>query len=76
MSADGISRRDFVANATLLGAGLMIVPRHVLGGPRHVAPSDRLRIAIVGAGGMGQNNWMQLLDEDVVAICDVDMGYV
>lgn len=76
MSADGISRRDFVATTSLLGAGLMLVPRHVLGGPRHVAPSDKLRIAIVGAGGMGQNNWMQLLDEDVVAICDVDMGYV
>lgn len=72
----GISRRAFVARAAAIGAGVTIVPRHVLGGTGYVAPSDRLRIAIVGAGGMGQNNWMQLLDEDVVAVCDVDFGYV
>jgi hypothetical protein len=28
-----LSRRAFVANAAALGAGVMIVPRHVLGGP-------------------------------------------
>lgn len=74
--SEELSRRDFVARAAAIGAGVMIVPRHVLGGPGHVAPSDRLRIAIIGAGGMGQNNWMQLLDEQVVAWCDVDPGYV
>ncbi len=76
MDARGTSRRDFVAKSTALAAGLLIVPRHVLGGQGFVAPSDRLRIAIVGAGGMGQSNWMRLLDEDVVAICDVDLPYV
>jgi predicted dehydrogenase len=71
-----VSRREFVGTASALAAGVMIVPRHVLGGPGFVAPSDKLNVAIVGAGGMGMSNWSQLLGENVVAICDVDMPYV
>ena len=71
-----ITRREFVGTASTLAMGAMIVPRHVLGGPGYQAPSDTLNVAIVGAGGMGMSNWTQLLGENVVAICDVDMPYV
>jgi predicted dehydrogenase len=71
-----VSRREFVGTASALAAGVMIVPRHVLGGPGYRAPSDTLNVAIVGAGGMGMSNWSQLLGENVVAICDVDMPFV
>lgn len=60
----------------IAGAGAMLVPRHVLGGQGFVAPSDRLNIAIVGAGGMGMSNAEQVLSENIVALCDVDFGYV
>lgn len=60
----------------MAGAGAMLVPRHVLGGQGFVAPSDRLNIAIVGAGGMGMSNAEQVLSENIVALCDVDFGYV
>ncbi|MDF1501625.1 Gfo/Idh/MocA family oxidoreductase [Roseisolibacter sp. H3M3-2] len=77
MSASGnVSRRDFVATAATLAAGITIVPRHVLGGPGYRAPSDTLNVAIVGAGGMGMANWTQLLGENVVALCDVDFPFV
>ncbi|MGZ8376641.1 MAG: Gfo/Idh/MocA family oxidoreductase [Gemmatirosa sp.] len=71
-----MTRRGFVGTAATLAAGITIVPRHVLGGPGYQAPSDTLNVAIVGAGGMGMSNWSQLLGENVVAICDVDMPYV
>ena len=47
------SRRDFVKTASIAAAGFMIVPRHVLGGKGFIAPSDRLIVAGVGAGGKG-----------------------
>jgi predicted dehydrogenase len=35
-----------------------------------------LNIAIVGAGGMGMSNAESLVSENIVALCDVDFGYV
>ena len=70
------SRRDFVSTTSKAAFGAMIVPRHVLGGPGFRAPSDTLNVAIVGAGGMGRENALRLLDENLVAFCDVDFGYV
>ena len=75
MSRD-ISRRDFVADAGKLAFGAMIVPRHVLGGIGYRAPSATLNVACVGVGGMGMNNMKALFGENIVAICDVDFGFV
>lgn len=76
MSDSRISRRTFVRGAAIAGAGAMILPRHVLGASPFRAPSDRLNVAIVGVGGMGLSNSEQLLSENIVALCDVDFGYV
>jgi len=70
------SRRDFVGDTTKLAFGAMIVPRHVLGGPGYIAPSAKLNIACVGIGGMGMSNMAQMLDENIVAVCDVDYPFV
>ena len=70
-----ISRRDFIATAGTTAAGLTIVPRHVLG-KGQTPPSDRLNIAGVGVGGMGQTNLFNLaVDNNIVALCDVDWGF-
>jgi predicted dehydrogenase len=53
------------------GAGLMIVPRHVLG-RGFQAPSDTVNIAAVGLGGMGGNNTQAVMSENIVALCDCD----
>ena len=55
-------------------SSFFIVPRHVLGGRDFVAPSDKLNVAAVGAGGQGQTNLGAMIEENVVALCDVDWG--
>ncbi|MBI1876492.1 MAG: Gfo/Idh/MocA family oxidoreductase [Acidobacteria bacterium] len=69
------SRRSFVKTMATTGAGLAIVPRHVLGRGL-TAPSDRLNIAGVGVGGMGKTNLLNLAARNnIVALCDVDWDY-
>jgi predicted dehydrogenase len=58
-----------------LGLGALIVPRHVLGGPGYQAPSDTLRIAGVGVGGMGRRYIQGCASERIVALCDVDHSF-
>jgi predicted dehydrogenase len=66
-----ISRRDFL-KASAAAGGVMIVPRQVLGGPRHAAPSDKLNIAVIGCGGQGAGDIAQFKNENIVALCDAD----
>src|SRR5258705_4225140 len=69
-----LTRREFVKDAAVAGAGLTIVPRHVLGRGM-TPPSDLLNIAGVGVGGMGRVNLINLASQNIVALCDVDWGY-
>jgi predicted dehydrogenase len=66
-----LSRRDFVHHAAVFGAGITIVPRHVLG-RGYRAPSDTLNIGCIGVGGMGRNDVNGVSGENLVALCDVD----
>ena len=43
------SRRNFIKKSSLIGSGIFIVPRNVLGGVGFVAPSDQLNIGAIGA---------------------------
>jgi len=67
-----MNRRSFIRNVGLASTAFMIVPRHVLGGPGIQAPSDKLNIATVGAGGMGGGNTRRCATENIVALRDVD----
>ena len=50
-----------------------IVPRHVIGGPGYVPPSDKLNIACIGVNGKGYSDIASVAKtENVVALCDVD----
>jgi len=67
------SRRQFIATTTAAAAAFTIVPRHVLGGPRFVAPSDKVNVAIIGAGGQGRTNARALFHEEdcqIIALAD------
>ena len=68
-----ITRRDFIATTAVTAAGLMIVPRHVLG-RGYQAPSDLLNVASVGINGMGAVNTQAAMSQNVVAICDCDLN--
>lgn len=67
------SRKDFLKSASLASA-FYIVPRHVLG-RGFVAPSDKLNIAGIGAGGKGESDIYEFSKSpnvNIVALCDVD----
>jgi len=68
------SRRNFIKSGAIVGGSFFIVPRHVLG-KGYVAPSDRLNLASIGAGGKGFGDISNASDggiNNVVALCDVD----
>jgi predicted dehydrogenase len=67
----GVSRREFIKTAAITGAGFTIVPMRVLG-QGLTPPSDLVNIATVGIGGMGGTNTMNVMSQNIVAICDVD----
>ncbi|MHC4618790.1 MAG: Gfo/Idh/MocA family protein [Planctomycetota bacterium] len=66
-----MNRRDFLLSGTA-AAAFTIVPRHVLGGPRYTAPSEKLNIAGIGVGGKGAGDIGAVSTENIVALCDVD----
>ncbi|MBM3858569.1 MAG: Gfo/Idh/MocA family oxidoreductase [Verrucomicrobia bacterium] len=71
--ANPTSRRDFLKTAATAVAAFNFLPRHVLGGPRFVPPSEKVNIAIIGTGGQGRTNvrnLFQLDDAQIVAIAD------
>lgn len=70
------TRRDFIKTSAT-AASFFIVPRYVLGGPGYTAPSDRLNLAAIGAGGKGISDIRHASvggRENVVALCDVDFS--
>jgi hypothetical protein len=73
MSTSEIDRRKFLERAAGAAAAFTILPRHVLGGPQFVAPSDKVTLAYIGLGTQGIRELMELLpssDIQVVAVCD------
>ena len=68
-----LSRRQFVTTVATTGAAFLIVPRHVLG-RGFQAPSDTLNIAVAGINGMGAVNAQAVMSQNIVAICDCDLG--
>lgn len=69
------NRRGFIKRSSLGALGFTLLPS--LYGK--VAASDRLRVAHIGVGGMGNNHmqWFSALPEvEVVALCDVDAQHL
>ncbi|MDT0676938.1 Gfo/Idh/MocA family protein [Autumnicola musiva] len=72
---DSNSRRKFIKSTALATAGISIVPRHVLGGPGFLAPSDKLIVAGIGVGGKGESdihNFAKTGKAEIGFLCDVD----
>jgi predicted dehydrogenase len=68
-------RRTFLKTASVAAAGALM-PREVFSiGKPGIAPSDKVRIGLIGAKGMGFNDLTSfLLNKDVecIALCDID----
>jgi hypothetical protein len=67
------TRRHFIKTAATAVTAFQFLPRHVLGGPRFVPPSEKVNVAVVGVGGRGTQNMKALLalsDVQVIAVAD------
>lgn len=67
------NRRTFLGSAAAATAAFTIVPRHVLGGPGVVAPSDKITLAYIGVGTQGLREMVPLLavpEIQIVSVCD------
>lgn len=74
-----ISRRHFLRSSAAFGA-FTILPSHIALGNQSksetLAPSERVNLALIGAGGKGGRNRQAMLNTglcNIVAICDVDL---
>jgi predicted dehydrogenase len=69
-----VTRRKFLTSSATVAAALTVVPRHVLGGAGQKAPSEKLNIGVIGAGGRGADDIEGVQSENIVALCDVDQN--
>ncbi len=75
INKNDMPRRRFIKGAAISSAGLIILPRHVLGGHGYIPPSDKVNIGIVGAGGQSMFSIRELIKlEDVQLTSVADPG--
>ena len=68
-----LNRRKFLGYTAASTAAISIVPRHVLGGPGHIAPSEKINLALIGCGYQGLLELPPMLaapELQFVAVCD------
>jgi predicted dehydrogenase len=55
----------------------MVLPSYIVGkSPTHLSPNNRINIALVGVGGKAKSHCVSAHAENIVALCDVDMGFI
>ncbi len=77
MTTQAMNRRRFLAYSTAAPA-FAIVPRHVLGGPGHIPPSETIQVAGIGIGGVGHGQIQGVAAQPgtrIAYLCDVDDVY-
>ncbi len=77
-SAKGISRRDFVKQASAAATAALgapwIVPSTALGGPGRTGANDRIRVGVIGTGVRGKYLIANLPESaQVVSLCDCSL---
>jgi predicted dehydrogenase len=71
--ATDFSRRKFLLAGSAAATAFVVAPRHVLGGPGFVAPSEKINLAYIGCGTQGLREMLGMLavpDIQIVAVCD------
>jgi predicted dehydrogenase len=71
--APPVNRRDFLKAGAVVSS-FFIVPRHVLGGPGFLAPSDKITLGFIGCGRQGvglHRNFQKIPETQVIAGSDV-----
>lgn len=73
METNNLHRRDFIKSTATSAIGLTIIPSFVLGGHGHVAPGDKLNVALIGCGTQGLKmlpDWLARPELQFVSVCD------
>ena len=70
----GFSRRGMLAAAA--GAAVAGLAAPAFAAARKLSPSDKVNIAVIGAGGQGAANMSKLTGQNIVATSDVDYDHV
>src|SRR5690606_32794573 len=68
-----INRREFIGTAAAASLAFTIVPRHVVGGPGFVAPSDKVNLAYIGCGTQGLREMCDIITNpelQIISVCD------
>jgi hypothetical protein len=68
-----LTRRKFIQSGGAAAVAFTIVPRHVLGGPGFVPPSEKITVAYIGCGTQGIREMLRMLtmpEVQIVAVCD------
>jgi predicted dehydrogenase len=68
-----LPRRTFLKNAGLLAAGVAALRPLARASARTVSPNEKLNVAVIGFGGVGGSNISNCSDENIVAMCDLDL---
>lgn len=70
-----MNRRKFIFDLGAASAAVAFGAR-ASAAQRKISPNEKLNIAVVGVGNRGQENFQQVLHENIVAVCDIDSEYV
>ena len=71
----GLTRRTFVGGAAA-AAGVSALSGAARAQARRLSPSDKVNVAVIGAGGMGASNMARLTSQNIVALADPDFEHV
>src|SRR5436190_9744066 len=72
--ADRLSRREMIT--AVAGAATALAWAGPTSAARRLGPSDKVNLAVIGAGGKGADNMAKLTGQNIVAACDVDFEHV
>lgn len=67
-----LTRRQFLRNTSLLAASAVCVPAFC----QDAAPSNKLNVVVIGPCNRGAANLSGVINENVIAICDVNSQYL
>lgn len=71
------TRRNFIRQATLLGAGLSVSPFFIKANGHKVDANDKIRIGLIGCNGMGFSDLTAFIknpEVECIALADVDQS--
>ena len=71
------TRRDFLRQSALLGAGLTISPFFISAGRAGVSANDKIGVGLIGCNGQGFENlkaYLRVPEVECVALSDIDAG--